>query len=288
MLIVTEQAALQSQLATWRDAGETIAFVPTMGHLHEGHLRLVDEARRCADRCVVSIFVNPTQFSANEDLASYPRTEDNDAKLLQQHHVDVLFMPSVDLMYPQGQQIDESCIPPVALTGILCGRSRPGHFAGVATVVKHLFALVSPDVAIFGEKDYQQLQVIRWLVAEHGLPIRIIAVPTVREPSGLAMSSRNSYLSPVERAQAAALYASLQAVCQRLRVERPATKAGFVALAEFGTQQLLEAGISPDYLSIRAAEGLAEAEQASEWRILAAGYLGTTRLIDNLACKNSK
>lgn len=288
MLIVTDKAVLQSQLALWRDAGESIAFVPTMGHLHEGHLRLVDEARRSADRCVVSIFVNPTQFAANEDLASYPRTEAEDTALLRERQADILFMPSVELMYSQGQRLDASCIPPLALTEMLCGLSRPGHFAGVATVVKQFFSLVRPDVAIFGEKDYQQLQVIRWLVAEHALPVRIMAVPTVREASGLAMSSRNTYLSEAERGQAAALYASLQAVCEKLQADRPETRGEFARLAEWGKQQLLHARLKPDYLDIRAAEGLGEPELASEWRILVAAYLGKTRLIDNLACKNSK
>lgn len=288
MLTVTDAMTLQTQLDAWRQAGESIAFVPTMGNLHEGHLRLVDEARRHADRCVVSIFVNPTQFSAGEDFDSYPRTADADAALLSARHADLLFMPSVEVMYPRGESIDESCIPPASLTDMLCGLSRPGHFAGVASVVRHMFELVKPDVAVFGEKDYQQLQVIRWLVAAHHLPVQIVGVATVREANGLAMSSRNRYLDDGQRQQAAALYASLQAVCSQLMSRPPDDVAGFALLEASAEEQLLEAGFEPEYVAIRAAADLAGPETGQDWVILAAARLGEARLIDNLRCDNSK
>ena len=288
MQTVTDIAALQSQLDSWRNAGETIAFVPTMGNLHEGHLALVDEARRHADRCVVSIFVNPTQFSQGEDLASYPRTEQQDAAKLIQHHADLLFLPSVEVMYPAGEGIDQSCVPPATLTEQLCGLARPGHFAGVATVVKHLFELVKPDVAVFGEKDFQQLLVIRWLVAEHSFPVKIIGLATAREANGLAMSSRNRYLSESEREQAGILYQCLLETCEQIKIDQPASTAEFASLTTAAEERLRQSGFEPDYVSIRAAADLSEPESAEEWVILLAARLGKARLIDNLRCKNSK
>lgn len=284
MLTVTGTDSLQAHIADWKQAGDKIAFVPTMGNLHEGHLQLVDEARKRADRLVVSIFVNPTQFGPGEDFEAYPRTEQADTKYLLARGVDLLFLPTVEAMYPQGSNIDADCVPPVSLTDKLCGLFRPGHFAGVATVVKHLFDLVKPDVAVFGEKDYQQLQVIRWLVAEHGLPVQIIGMPTVREANGLAMSSRNRYLTEAERLLAAELFASLQAVCEQLQ----AGERDFVKLTELASARLVAAGFKPDYVAIHDAIALAEPEQAAEWVILAAAQLGEARLIDNLRCKNSK
>ncbi len=284
MLTVTDTDSLQSHIADWKQAGENVAFVPTMGNLHEGHLQLVDEACRRADRVVVSIFVNPTQFGPDEDFEAYPRTEQADAEQLAGRGVDLLFLPSVATLYPQGRHIDRRCVPPASLTDMLCGQFRPGHFAGVATVVKHLFDLVKPDIALFGEKDYQQLQVIRWLVAEHDMPVEIIAMPTVREASGLAMSSRNRYLSEAERERAPELFASLQAVCEQLQ----AGERDFLKLTEQASATLLQAGFKPDYVAIHNAVTLGEPELANEWVILAAAYLGKARLIDNLRCKNRK
>lgn len=284
METVTDVEALQSRIADWRQAGERIAFVPTMGNLHEGHMQLVDEARQHADRVVASIFVNPTQFGPGEDYDSYPRTVGADEELLEQRGADLLFLPSVEVMYPGGEKTDENCIPPVCLTDMLCGLSRPGHFAGVATVVKHLFEVVKPDVAIFGEKDFQQLLVIRWLVSAHQLPVEIVGMPTVREASGLAMSSRNRYLTENEREQAASLYAGLRAICEQLQ----AGEQDFTVLQEQAVARLVTAGFKPDYVAIRDATDLGEPGHADEWVILAAANLGRARLIDNLRCKNIK
>jgi pantoate--beta-alanine ligase len=275
-------SALHEQMQAWRAQGERIALVPTMGNLHEGHLCLVDEAKRHADRCVVSIFVNPTQFGPGEDLATYPRTPDEDCALLEARGVDAVFLPTVEMMYPQGEAISTSIVVPEELANILCGASRPGHFNGVATVVTKLFNLVQPDVAVFGEKDYQQLLVIRRLVADLNIPVKIIGQTTVREDNGLAMSSRNRYLTVEQREQAAQLYASLRACCERLQSgerEIASIEAGAAA-------QLQAAGFEPDYVSIRRAADLGLPGTAdTDLVILAAARLGKARLIDNLACR---
>mgnify|MGYP000586538628 CR=1 FL=1 len=273
--------SLYEQLQTWRADGERIALVPTMGNLHEGHLCLIDAAKRHADRCVVSIFVNPTQFGPNEDFAAYPRTLEEDCTLLAARGVDAVFLPTVDMMYPQGEAISTSIAVPEALANILCGAARPGHFNGVATVVTKLLNLVRPEVAVFGEKDYQQLLVIRRVVADLNIPVEIIGQATIREASGLAMSSRNRYLTGPQRDQAAQLYASLRACCEQLQAgERD------IAAIEARAEALLEsAGFEPEYVSIRRSADLGLPGAAdSELVIVAAAHLGKARLIDNLLC----
>ncbi|MBF0255331.1 MAG: pantoate--beta-alanine ligase, partial [Gammaproteobacteria bacterium] len=198
MICLEQTPDLRGQIAQWRSQGQRIGFVPTMGNLHRGHLQLVRQAQERAERVVVSIFVNPLQFGANEDFASYPRTLEEDKALLQAEGVDLLFAPGVELIYPQGQQAHTQVHVP-GISELLCGASRPGHFIGVATIVCKLFNLVQPDLALFGEKDFQQLLVIRRMVADLALPVEIIGIPTVREADGLAMSSRNRYLSPAGR-----------------------------------------------------------------------------------------
>ena len=249
-----------------------------MGNLHEGHLRLIDEARQRADKVVCSIFVNPMQFGANEDLDKYPRTLAADQAALRQRQTDLLFTPEVDTMYPRGLD-QQSYIEVPGVSDGLCGASRPGHFRGVATVVCKLFNLVQPDIACFGKKDYQQLLVIRTMASDLCLPIDIIGVDTVREPSGLAMSSRNNYLSPAQKQQAATLYRTLQWLAEQLQQGNR----DIAALCRQGRDKLSQAGFEPDYLEVRRQQDLRPA-RASDCQlvILAAAFLGTTRLIDNL------
>lgn len=280
MRTVNSTAELREQVGAWRRQGDKIAFVPTMGNLHAGHLALVERAKQHADRVVVSIFVNPLQFGPGEDFDSYPRTLAADAEKLEQVATDLLFAPSAAEVYPQGHAVASQIEVPEVSQG-LCGESRPGHFAGVATVVAKLFNMVQPDVALFGEKDYQQLQVIRRMVADLCFPIEIIGVPTMREADGLAMSSRNGYLSSVERSAAPKLYQALLEVRQELVQGR----ADFATLEQQGIALLEVAGFEPEYFSIRQAGSLQPAEPGmSELIILAASKLGKTRLIDNLAC----
>jgi len=272
-------AELRAQVAAWRRAGERVAFVPTMGNLHRGHIHLVERARELAPRVVASIFVNPTQFGPNEDFAGYPRTLDDDSRQLTAAGLDLLFAPDVAEMYPRPlEHMTQVTVP--ELSGILCGASRPIHFRGVATVVSKLFNMVQPDVALFGEKDWQQLVVIRRLVTDLDFPIEIVGVPTVREADGLAMSSRNGYLTAEERAIAPALYATLVASAERLR----AGERDFALLATEAKARLAAAGFRPDYFEIRRAHDLQPptAEDA-DLRIFAAAWLGRARLIDNLA-----
>lgn len=268
---------LRERVAEWRRAGETIAFVPTMGNLHQGHLTLVAEARSRAEHTVVSIFVNPLQFGPQEDLAAYPRTLAQDESMLSESDCDLLFAPDLGTMYPRGQQAQTRVEVP-ELSDILCGASRPGHFTGVATVVCKLFHMVQPDLALFGEKDYQQLLVIRRLTEDLAIPIEIIGVPTVRESDGLAMSSRNGYLSGDERARAPALYRTLKGAAQDLEVGRAVAEVEVEA-----SEALKAAGLRPDYVSVRRSSDLAEPTDADrELVILGAAYLGRARLIDNL------
>ncbi|MFB1487352.1 MULTISPECIES: pantoate--beta-alanine ligase [unclassified Thiocapsa] len=268
---------LRSQVRAWRAAGECVAFVPTMGNLHAGHLTLVAEARARAPRVVASIFVNPMQFGPAEDLDAYPRTFARDRELLEAAGCDLLFAPSVATVYPRGSEAQTRVEVP-GLSDVLCGESRPGHFRGVATVVCKLFNMVQPDVALFGEKDFQQLLVIRRMVEDLDMPIEIVGVPTVRESDGLAMSSRNGYLSPSERARAPALRRVLMAA-------REALLAGHAAASveREAEDALREAGLTPDYVQVRAADDLRPATEADRDRvILVAAYLGRARLIDNL------
>ena len=252
---------LHETVLQWREAGERIALVPTMGNLHEGHLRLVEEAHARAERVVVSIFVNPMQFSDARagagDYKNYPRTLESDIQKLSNMAIDVdlLFTPSVDEVYPNGIE-NEARIEVPGISDILCGEFRPGHFAGVATIVAKLFNMVKPDVAIFGEKDYQQLLVIRRLVSDLCFPIDVIGVPTVREHDRLAMSSRNAYLSTDERQKAAALNHIL--VEAKHNIENG--QSDFPALEKNAIKQLKEAGFRPEYFSVRRADDLQKAK----------------------------
>ncbi|HHJ12988.1 MAG TPA: pantoate--beta-alanine ligase [Gammaproteobacteria bacterium] len=270
--------ALRAQVRAWRQAGEGIAFVPTMGNLHEGHLSLVRAARERAPRVVVSIYVNPTQFGPGEDLDAYPRTLEADRQRLEAEAVDLLFAPDTAVMYPRGTDVSTRVEVPVVSQG-LCGDFRPGHFTGVATVVARLFNLVQPDLALFGEKDYQQLVVIRRLVEDLGWPIEIVGLPTVREADGLAMSSRNRYLDAEARARAPELYRSLKALVEAVRAGRR----DYRALEREAIERLAGAGLVPEYVEIRLADSLQPApEGATGCRVLAAARLGGARLIDNL------
>jgi pantoate--beta-alanine ligase len=278
MICLEQTPDLRGQIAQWRSQGQRIGFVPTMGNLHQGHLQLVRQAQARAERVVVSIFVNPLQFGANEDFASYPRTLEEDKALLQAEGVDLLFAPGVELIYPQGQQVHTQVHVP-GISELLCGASRPGHFIGVATIVCKLFNLVQPDLALFGEKDFQQLLVIRRMVADLALPVEIIGIPTVREADGLAMSSRNRYLSAAERERAPALYQSLSRLADAVR----GGERDFARLEREAEAELKQAGFAPDYLSLRRAADLQPASAEDQDLVaLAAARLGGARLIDNL------
>lgn len=269
---------LQSKIARWKSQGHAVGLVPTMGDLHEGHLNLVRQARAKADRLVVSIFVNPLQFGPGEDFDRYPRRLDEDSSLLEKEQVDVLFTPGLEAMYPQGTQAVRR-ISAGDLASILCGSSRPGHFDGVATVVNRLFEVVQPDLAVFGLKDYQQLLVIRRLVAERGLAVDVLGGPTCREADGLAMSTRNRYLNAQERAVAPCLYAELQAAAESIRAGSPAR----AQILERAVAKLAAAGFRPIYFELRRATDLSVAgERDRELALLTAACLGETRLIDNL------
>jgi len=263
---------------SWRHHGDHVALVPTMGNLHAGHLSLVDLARQHAERVVVTVFVNPTQFGEDEDFDDYPRTLKRDTQRLKKLEADVLFTPDVATVYPFG--IDKATVVSVpGLTRNFCGASRPGHFDGVTTVVARLFALVQPDVAVFGQKDYQQQLVIRHMTADLSLPIRVITAPTMREADGLAMSSRNQYLSESERAIAPQLHASLEKICKELQNG----KRDFDQLENDAWAGLEAAGFVPDYVAIRRAENLEPPDRdCDEIVVLAAAHLGKARLIDNI------
>ncbi|MEA3640523.1 MAG: pantoate--beta-alanine ligase [Lamprobacter sp.] len=284
--------ALRRQRAEWRQAGLRVALVPTMGNLHAGHLSLIRRAAASADRIIATVFVNPLQFGAGEDFAAYPRSLERDSDMLRDAGCDLLFAPSEAEVYPRGRD-RQTYIEVPGLSDQLCGASRPGHFRGVATLVAKLFNLVQPEVAIFGEKDFQQLLVIRRMVEDLNLPIEVVGVPIVRESDGLAMSSRNSYLSAAERAIAPRLQASLITAAARLR------SGANVAEVELDAKAALAAaGFEPDYVSVRRRADLAEPEPEPEHEtrlglgsaedraliILAAAQLGRARLIDNLVC----
>ena len=269
---------LKEAIAGWQAAGDTVAFVPTMGNLHQGHIALVDVARERAQRIVVSIFVNPLQFGPQEDYLSYPRTGDEDTALLVEAGVDALYMPTVDEIYPYGDKAATFVEVP-EMSGILCGAFRPGHFRGVATVVAKLFNLVRPDLAVFGAKDYQQLLVIRHMTADLCFPIEIVPCPTGREDDGLAMSSRNRYLSDEERKIAPALYQSLQDAAQRVE----SGSWNFEKIQSQEVEKLAHADFRPEYFEIRDAHTLARPEPGCvELVIVAAAWLGRARLIDNI------
>jgi pantoate--beta-alanine ligase len=274
--IVHTVADLRGRLHGWRAAGARLALVPTMGALHEGHLALVRHARGIADRVCVSLFVNPTQFGPNEDYAIYPRDEAADAAKLTALGADLLFAPEVEEMYPEGAVTRVSV---AGLGDVLEGEHRPGFFTGVATIVAKLLLQALPDVAVFGEKDYQQVLVMRRMVTDLWIPVRIEGVPTVREPDGLALSSRNAYLTPEQRRIAPALYHTLVAVASGV-----ASGTDAVERAEWGEAELLREGFDAvDYVAVRDAETLtAWQEPTRPGRVLAAARLGNTRLIDNV------
>ena len=265
-----------AEARTWRAAKPRVALVPTMGNLHAGHLSLVAAARKIADHVVVSIFVNPLQFGPNEDLANYPRTFEADVAALEHAGVDAVFAPGVEEMYPAGGA-SATTVHVAGITEMLCGTSRPGHFDGVATVVTKLFNILTPDSALFGEKDYQQLAVVRRMAADLALPVVVEGGATVREADGLAYSSRNAYLTPDERRRAVALSAAIDDVCARLA----AGQQDFRSLEARGWAQLSDAGFDPDYFDIRDTDLAPATRQTTAFRVLAAGRLGRTRLIDN-------
>jgi pantoate--beta-alanine ligase len=271
-------AQLQSALRGFRLNGQSIAFVPTMGNLHEGHLDLVRKARQLCDVVVVSIFVNPLQFGPNEDLDAYPRTLAADKEKLFSEGVQVLYAPGVEEIYPEGMQA-QTLVHVAELGETLCGSSRPGHFDGVTTVVSKLFNIVQPDVAIFGEKDFQQLSIIRKMVKDLCIPIVIVGLATTRDQDGLAKSSRNGYLSLDQRRIAPVLHQTLNSC-------REAIACGFdnfLQLESHARMKLLQAGFDPDYFAIRDARTLRPVtEDTEEIAILAAARLGSTRLIDNV------
>ncbi len=278
MHTVSEVIALRSQIKAWRQAGLSIAFVPTMGNLHQGHFSLVEKAKTLADKVVVSIFVNPMQFGAGEDLDNYPRTLEQDCQGLAELGTDIVFTPSVATMYPNGLGTQSYVEVPEVSMGY-CGGSRPGHFRGVATVVTKLFNLVQPDIACFGEKDFQQLQVIKTMVKDLSIPVEVIGVPTQREVSGLALSSRNGYLNEDEKQTATALFQALRSCAEALR----GGNRDFQALEQNAKQALEQAGLKPDYFSIAERTSLKPANaDDSQLVILAAAFLGKVRLIDNL------
>ena len=270
-------AQLREQVGQWRRDGLRIGFVPTMGNLHAGHFALVELARETSDKVIASIFVNPTQFGPNEDYGHYPRTPDSDISGLAGKGCDAVFLPSVDEMYPFGTiGCVQMHVP--GITDILCGAHRPGHFNGVAQVVSRLFNMVQPDMAVFGRKDYQQLQVIRYMTGEMSFPVRIVAAPTLREADGLAMSSRNQYLQGDERQVATTIHKTLHAMRDAAADGTPLRD-----IEDKATQVLEAVGFSVDYAQIRRSD-LTRPKLPNEPDLLAliAARLGRTRLIDNL------
>ena len=282
MLQLSTLEALRNTRTAWANERASVAFVPTMGNLHAGHLRLVEHAKTLADKVIVSIYVNPMQFGANEDLDSYPRTLAADMEKLEQAGAHAVFTPTTEMVYPRGLG-EQTFIEVPSIGDVLCGASRPGHFRGVATIVNKLFNMVQPDYAVFGKKDYQQLLVIRLMVADLSLPIEIHGVDTERASDGLALSSRNGYLSPAERQQASSIYQALQHCATTL--SQQAQQGGLaVSSAEAAcAAQLTAAGFKVDYVSIRRQHDFAPAQpQDTQVVILVAAYMGKTRLIDNL------
>jgi len=277
MRIVSELSALRAQVSEWKRAGQRVGFVPTMGNLHAGHFSLVRLARTHVERVVASVFVNPTQFGPNEDFDRYPRTPDADASGLQSAGCDLLWLPTVQTMYPHGPEATVQVRVPV-VTEVLEGAHRPGHFDGVATVVTRLFNQVQPDVAVFGRKDFQQLAVIRYLVSDLAIPVELVGADTMREADGLAMSSRNQYLTAEQRPVAAEIHRTLQSV-------RAAVVAGAdIAGAENEARATLERhGLAVDYVAVRQPDLTAPgAGNVGRMVVLVAARLGQTRLIDNL------
>ncbi len=270
-------SALRNEINLWRQQGLKIAFVPTMGNLHQGHIALVEKAKMLADKVVASIFVNPMQFGANEDIGSYPRTMAADQEKLTAAGCDLLFTPTPAIIYPKGLDKQSYVEVPNVSDGY-CGESRPGHFRGVATVVCKLFNIVQPNIACFGLKDYQQVQVIQTMVEDLSMPIEIIAVETVREASGLALSSRNNYLTPEEKQTAPALSQNIQWLAKAIQ-----SNSDFIGLAKQAASYIDNAGMKTDYIHICHARTLQPASKDDkELVILAAAHCGKARLIDNL------
>jgi pantoate--beta-alanine ligase len=278
LITVTTIAAVREHVARWHEAKERVVFVPTMGNLHAGHVSLIEAARKHGKRFVASIFVNPMQFGPNEDFAHYPRTPANDAQMLNDAGCDLMFMPEVGEIYPNGaDQATRVEVP--GISSILCGEFRPGHFEGVATIVAKLFHIVDPDVAIFGEKDFQQLTVIRHMVADLCLRVAIVGAPTVREADGLAMSSRNQYLDEAQRRIAPTIYRQLQQAVTALQ----AGVRDFARIETAGIAALNDAGFRTDYFNVRDAQSLAPARpDTRHFAVLTAARLGKARLIDNV------
>lgn len=269
---------MRSQVADWVPKGQRIAFVPTMGNLHAGHMALVEQARACADRVVVSIFVNPMQFNEAADFDAYPRTLDRDREQLRSAGVDALFLPDVAEIYPRGQEATSRVEVPV-LGDMLEGACRPGHFTGVATVVNKLFNIVQPHIALFGDKDYQQLLLVRRMVEDLDMPVEIRAQATLREPDGLALSSRNSRLAPEQRRRAPVLYQQLEHIAEHLRQG----ETDYARLQVRAAEALSAEGFEPEYIAIRRSLDLAAPEPGdTALVVLAAARLGETRLIDNI------
>ena len=278
MQTATTIRAVRTQVAQWRAANERVVFVPTMGNLHAGHVSLIEAARRHGKRFVASIFVNPMQFGPNEDFAHYPRTPTQDAKMLADAGCDLMFCPEVSEIYPNGAE-NATRVEVPGISDILCGEYRPGHFEGVATVVAKLFNIVDADVAIFGEKDFQQLTVIRRMVADMCLRVAIVGAPTVREPDGLAMSSRNQYLDDAQRKLAPAIYRELKRAVAALQ----AGVRDYPQVEGAGRAALDGAGFRTDYFSVRDAKSLAPAApETTHFVVLTATRLGKARLIDNI------
>ena len=278
MQIISSKDELHEQLREWRLHDDHIALVPTLGNLHTAHIKLVELAREHAERVIVSVYVNPTQFGEDEDFEAYPRTLERDTRRLKQVSADVLFIPDDETVYPFGHDC-ATVISVPGLTENFCGASRPGHFDGVTTVVARLFALVQPDVAVFGQKDYQQQLVIRFMTEDLSWPIRIITAETVRESDGLAMSSRNQYLTDEERAVASLLYEALSDIGSALQNG----KRDYEDLENTAIGRLEKAGFGIDYLAVRRAHNLAPPDRdCDELVVIAAVHLGEARLIDNV------
>lgn len=269
---------LREHLKDWRRSGDHIALVPTMGNLHDGHVKLIKLAREHAERVVVSVFVNPTQFDSDEEYENYPRTIKRDKRRLQRARVDALFAPEVDAIYPFGVDTAASVTVPV-LTAEFCGELKPNHFDGVTSVAARLMSLVQPDVAVFGQKDYQELLIVRRLVEDMGMPLKVVSAPTEREEDGLAMSSRNQFLSEQERKIAPELFRTLADTAAAIE----AGDDDYAALEARALARLEDAGFAPDYVNIRRAEDLeAPSEEVDDLIVLASAKLGKARLIDNV------
>jgi pantoate--beta-alanine ligase len=277
MIHISKILSLREQIKQWKQQGQSIAFVPTMGNLHAGHIKLVAEARKRADKIVVSIFVNPIQFDKKADLDAYPQTLDDDKEKLALANCDLVFTPAVDDIYPDAEVITRVEVP--VLGEILEGKSRVGHFAGVSTIVNKLFNMVMPDIAIFGQKDFQQLILIKTMVADLNIPIKIIGIPTVREPDGLAMSSRNGYLTRKERNIAALFQKQLKVVVSAIEKGNKDYK----ALQSKAAEELNKAGFRADYIEVRRAKDLQVASaEDKDLVLLGAVWLGKARLLDNI------